>query len=100
MAATKTKGKGNKPDKLMADAIRIALKREAKDADGKPTRKLNLVATKLVDLAVDGDIQAIKEICDRIDGKAMQGIEMSSKDGTPLVPAINVTIGPESQSSS
>lgn len=72
MAARKTPSAGGKPDKLMRDAIMVALKREAVDAEGRPTRKLTLVAERLVDLAIAGDIYAIKEINDRVDGKAMQ----------------------------
>jgi hypothetical protein len=56
----------------MRDALMLALNREATNAEGVPTKKLNLVAEKLVDLAVEGDIQAIKEIGDRVDGKASQ----------------------------
>ncbi len=74
MAVSITPSKGAKPDKLMRDAIMVALNREAKDADGKPTRKLALIASKLVDLAIDGDISAIKEIGDRVDGKPAQVI--------------------------
>lgn len=39
--------------------------------DGK---KLRLAAERLVDMAVAGDIQAIKELGDRLDGKAAQAI--------------------------
>ena len=63
---------GSKPDKLMRDAIMVALNRAAKDADGKPTRKMALIADKLVELAIEGDMAAIKEINDRVDGKASQ----------------------------
>jgi hypothetical protein len=62
-------GRGAKPDKLMRDALILALMREAEDADGRPTRKLNLIAMRLVEKAIDGDIQAIKEINDRVDGR-------------------------------
>ena len=62
-------GKGPKPDKMMRDALLLALMREAKDADGAPTRKLHLIAAKLVDKAVEGDMSAIKEINDRVDGR-------------------------------
>lgn len=67
--------KGSKPDKLMGDAIRIALNREAVDAAGKKTKKLTLIADKLVDLAVEGDIAAIREVNDRTDGKATQPLD-------------------------
>lgn len=75
MPASKTPPKGGKPDKLMRDALMVALKREAEDANGQKTRKLNLIASKLVDLAVDGDMQAIKEIGDRVDGRPAQMIQ-------------------------
>ena len=65
--------KGCKPDKLMRDAILVALNREA-ELNGQPTRRLYVVADQLVSLAMTGDIQAIKEINDRIDGKATQTI--------------------------
>lgn len=68
----KTPSAGNKPDKLMRDALMVALKREAEGADGKPTKKLAQVAEALVDKAIEGDVPAIKEIADRVDGKVAQ----------------------------
>lgn len=70
--ARKTPSKGSKPDKLMRDALMAALKREAEDAAGNPTRKLTLVADALVNKAMEGDVSAIREIADRVDGKAVQ----------------------------
>lgn len=67
--------KGSKPDKLMRDALMIGLKREAANSEGKLTSKLMLMADALIDKAVDGDVQAIREIADRVDGKAPQSIE-------------------------
>lgn len=63
---------GGKADKLMRDALLLALRRQAEDADGRKTDMLRLVADKLVDKAADGDMQAIKEILDRIDGRSAQ----------------------------
>lgn len=75
MAANKSPPKGGKPDKLMRDALMLALKREATDANGQKTNNLNRIATKLVDLAAEGDLGAIKEIGDRVDGRPAQMIQ-------------------------
>ena len=40
-------GPGRKPDKLMRDAIILALKRESADGDGVLTKKLHLIADRL-----------------------------------------------------
>ncbi len=77
MAARKTPSKGGKPDKLMRDALILELNREAQDADGQMTKRLRHIARKLVDKAAEGDVAAIKEVNDRVDGKAHQSVEMS-----------------------
>lgn len=82
MAANKTPGKGAKPDKLMRDALMIALKREATDESGQKTTKLQRIADKLVDLAVGGDVTAIRDIRDSVDGKPAQAI--TGVDGGPI----------------
>lgn len=83
MAARNVPSKGGKPDKLMRDALVLALKREAVDADGRPTKKLNLIADALVDKAMTGDVAACKEIADRVDGKSVQPIS-GDDDGAPI----------------
>ncbi len=70
MTKSRGVGRGAKPDKLMRDALILALMREAEGADGRPTKKLHLIAARLVEKAVDGDIAAIREINDRVDGKS------------------------------
>jgi hypothetical protein len=57
------------PDKLIRDALLEELQREAMDADGTATKKLLLVARTLVDKSIAGDVAALKELQDRIDGK-------------------------------
>jgi hypothetical protein len=57
-------------DKLIRDALLDELQREAMDADGAVTKKLQLVARTLVDKSIAGDVAALKELQDRIDGKA------------------------------
>ena len=72
MAARINPSKGGKPDKQIRDALILALHEEARDEHGAKTSKLRLVASKLVDLAIGGDMAAIKEIGDRVDGKPVQ----------------------------
>ncbi len=64
-------------NRLWADTLRRALLAE----DGKTLRRL---AERLIERAADGDVPALKEIGDRIDGKSKQQIEASGPDGGPL----------------
>ena len=75
MAARKTPSKGAKPDKLWRDAIRAVVHELRQDPkNGKKVKALRLLARKLVDRAIDGDVAALKEIGDRLDGRAHQPI--------------------------
>jgi hypothetical protein len=73
-----------------ADAINKAL---CQSRDGKPA-KLRALAEKLVDQALEGDMTAMKEMGDRVDGKALASIEVkgdiSLSDMT--VEALNVRL--------
>lgn len=62
---------GRKGEKFWADAVKRAVNRRLESEEGKP-KKLERLADRLVDAALDGDIQAMKEIGDRLDGKATQ----------------------------
>lgn len=67
----------------MRDALMVALNRAAKDADGKPTKRLYIIAEKLASKAESGDndaLGAIREIFDRIDGKPAQSIGLGQAD--------------------
>lgn len=59
-------------------ALNLALKRT--DQEGKII--LNQVALKCVKLALEGDMQAIKEIGDRLDGKPAQSV--TGEGGGPI----------------
>ena len=65
--------------RLITDALRAAMLREAKGADGKPTKRLNLMAEKVAELAAQGEPWAVKEAWDRLEGKAPQAIEHSGQ---------------------
>ena len=72
--------------------------REAHD-EGRD--KLRGVADKLVELALNGDMQAIKEVADRLDGKPAQETEVTVKrdatdfDRETLLAIANATDGGE-----
>jgi len=59
-----------KGEKSFAAMLRIAI---AETAEGGKTR-LRKVADALVEKAENGDVQAIKEIADRIDGRVPQAV--------------------------
>lgn len=69
MAGVKGRSGTNKgKDKPWADALRLAVM-----ADGpNGIRRLRAIAEKCADAAMAGDMQAIKEIGDRLDGKPAQ----------------------------
>lgn len=90
MAARKNPSKGGKPDKLMRDALIIALHREAANANGQMTRRLHHVADALVVAAIGGDVGAAREIFDRVDGKPSQQVDVSMDAGASLVEALRM----------
>jgi hypothetical protein len=76
---------GGRPpgEKSFAQMLRIAIS----DAGSLPgTTKLRDVADTLVNEAIGGNIAAIKEIADRLDGKVPQGI--GGDPDNPLMVAV------------
>ena len=53
------------------------------DAEGD-FKRLRTIAEKLVDKAEDGDIHAIKEVADRLDGKVAQAMIGGDEDDNPI----------------
>ena len=79
-----TKGKsgnpGGRPKTLIwRNAIHHAVKRVSGGGD---TRQLDLLADSLVAAALGGDISALREIGDRLDGKPTQAVAVEGD--TPL----------------
>ena len=62
---------GRKGEKIWADAVRRAVSRRMEGEEGKP-QKIERLADKLVDMALEGDTQALKEVGDRLDGRPTQ----------------------------
>lgn len=62
-------------EKSFANMLNIAIKEAV---EGKEHTKLRAVADALVDKAMSGDVQAIKEVADRLDGKVQLEIEQNT----------------------
>jgi hypothetical protein len=60
---------GPKQEKPFRDALMLAIK----EAHGEH-KKLRAVAESLVERAIEGDVRAITEVADRLDGKPAQAI--------------------------
>ena len=58
---------GRDRDRMLRDALLISLNRKAgKDLK---TRRLQMVADALVDAAIKGELSALREVFDRVDGR-------------------------------
>ena len=75
--------RGPKSDKLWSEAVRMAALREMEDphTPGEKRKRLAIIADNLVRMAVAGDMAAITEVGNRIDGKPKQQTEVSGPDG-------------------
>jgi hypothetical protein len=60
---------GRRQEKPFRDALRMEIK-----AAGEDHKLLREIAAKLIDLARNGDLAAIRELADRSDGKVPQAI--------------------------
>ena len=73
----------SKNNRLWANTIRRAVVQD--DAN-----RLRRIAEALLDKAADGDISAIKELGDRLDGKSVSTTELTGADGSELPLGITV----------
>jgi len=75
-------------DKIFADAVRRAVLRKMQ-GKAKST-KLEALADELVNKGLAGDVSALKEIADRLDGKSKQAIDNTTTLGVtdPLLDLI------------
>ena len=64
---------GGTATRPMWEALDAELRRESEDGDGNRAELLQLIARRLAAKALDGDLGAIKEIFDRMDGKSVAG---------------------------
>lgn len=84
MGAPKGNQNGAKA-KVWSAAINRVLDDRTKTRKDK-RREIDELAEKLVDMAKSGDMTALKEIGDRLEGKAMQSIDLDAKvQATPIL---------------
>jgi hypothetical protein len=67
-------------EKTFANMLRVAIN----EAHVKGGNKLRAVADALVEKAITGDVPAIKEIADRLDGKVPQALVGGDADSDPI----------------
>ena len=82
--------KGAKSDKLWRDAVMRAVKRRE---SGKDPQAIERLADKLVARGLEGDVSALREIGDRLDGKPVQGLEHDVKPGANVKFVMHVGTG-------
>jgi hypothetical protein len=64
---------GPKSDKIWADAVRRAVLRRLENEEGKP-QKIERLADNLVEWALEGKMDAVIEIANRLDGRPHQSV--------------------------
>ena len=69
----------------LRDALAAALRREVDDGNGRKVGLLELIARKLAAKALDGDLGAIREIFDRMDGKPVATADANEPPGRVIL---------------
>lgn len=79
--------------------LEVADEMELDKEMGVQTPKKLIMARKLVSKGMEGDTTAIKEFGDRVDGKSIQGVELTGKNGDPINTNVTITfVKPKSDS--
>src|SRR5262249_51521852 len=76
--------RGQQRDKPYREALRMELA-----AAGEDMKKLREIARVHIARCEAGDMQAIKELADRLDGKPAQMLEHRSPDSEPITKVVN-----------
>ena len=71
--------RGQQRDKPYREALRMELA-----AAGEDMKRLREIAKVHIEKAAAGDMQAIKELADRLDGRPAQILEHAGADGGPI----------------
>ena len=73
----------SKNNRLWAETLRRAVIQSDEE-------RLRMIAEALLDKAASGDVSAIKELGDRLDGKAVATTELTGLDGSDLPLSIGI----------
>ena len=88
--------RGQQRDKIYREALRLEL---ADMSEGVDLKKLRQIARAHIEKAASGDMQAIKELADRLDGKPAQILDLSDPDSNPIkkivTEIVHVNLSPE-----
>lgn len=68
-------------NKAMSEELRRLLQRQA---PGTKRSNLEVLVAKLLDMAEAGQLDAIKYICDRLEGRPAQAVELSGDEARPV----------------
>ena len=78
--------RGQQRDKIYREALRLEL---ADMSEGVDLKKLRQIARAHIEKAAAGDMQAIKELADRLDGRPAQILKHSGPDSEPITKVVN-----------
>ena len=81
-----------KSEKVWRHAITRAVNDYRKSPNGRKQKALVLLANKLVSRALEGDIAALKEIGDRLDGRPVASVEVEDGDDLQITVVKRVII--------
>lgn len=70
--------------KFLTRGLLHELERKSRDGNGISVTNAQRVIRQLVRLAGRGDAKAIKEIFDRVEGRPIQGVELTGRDKKPI----------------
>ena len=86
--------KGPKSDKVITDALRLAMQREATDSNGQLTRRIVLLAESVAELALRGERWAVELVWDRLEGRAPETVTLNGAVSHELgVDAMAILLG-------
>jgi hypothetical protein len=88
--------RGQQRDKIYREALRLEL---ADMSEGVDLKKLRQIARAHIEKAASGDMQAIKDLADRLDGRPVQILEHGGPDSNPITKIVtefvHVNLSPE-----